>query len=182
MANAIQRLQRSEHEIALTRLQELSGAADDLIRSVRRIAADLRPPLLDQIGLAAAIESHAKELQDRAGIQIRMQAPEEWLPLSSEQRMALFRIVQEALTNVVRHAKASIASITLSKTSGELSVTVSDNGVGFRRVGRSLGLLGMEERAALIGATLSVESAPGHGTTVAVTLPLESNELANSVG
>jgi signal transduction histidine kinase len=174
LGSAVQRVRRSEPGIALQKLDEASRNADDTIRVVRRMAADLRPPLLDQIGLAAAVEAYAEELQKRSGLEVSVEATPEQLPLNPEQSMALFRIVQESLTNVVRHAKASAATIGLRRIHNALTLTISDNGRGFRRTAGSLGLLGMEERARLIGAVLSIGSAPGSGTAVTVTLPLNS--------
>lgn len=172
IGSAVQRIRNSEAGIALQKLSEASTEVDESIRAVRRIAADLRPPLLDQIGLAAAVEAYAGEIQERSELEVRVETPPERIPLDSEQRMALFRIVQESLTNVVRHAKATAARIRIEQSAAALTLTISDNGTGFRRTGRSLGLLGMEERANLIGASLSIQSGPGSGTTVTVALPL----------
>jgi len=174
LTNLRQRLQRSETDSALALLAEISASAEELLRSVRRVAADLRPPLLDQVGLAAAVRGHAKEIEERSGLKVRVEVPAKRLPLTGEQRLALFRITQEALTNVVRHSRADTANVKLRFDGKELTLEIRDEGVGFEMGGRSLGLLGMEERAALIGASFSVTSAPGTGTTVLVTLPLQT--------
>jgi signal transduction histidine kinase len=182
LAAVVQRIQGGESEAALARLNEVSTALADLIRSVRRMAADLRPPLLDQMGFVPAVQAHAQEVQKRSGIEVRVDAHSERLPLSGQERMALFRIVQESLTNVVRHSQATVANISIRQRKQSLAIVISDNGIGFRRTGRSLGLLGMEERASLIGASLSVESAPGSGTAVKVVFDLKSDEHTNPIG
>jgi signal transduction histidine kinase len=105
------------------------------------------------------------------------------LVLTPEQNVALFRIAQESLTNVARHAKATAVNIAIDLRDGVLHLGISDNGIGFRtaeKTGRSLGLLGMEERARLIGAGFSIESTPGLGTSVSVRLPLASTDRSSS--
>jgi signal transduction histidine kinase len=177
IASAVQRIQKAETEVVIEKLRAASVNVDNLIRTLRRIAADLRPPLLDHVGLAAALEAHAKEFQQRTGIGVRVEAPSERLPLDSEQRVALFRIAQESLTNVARHARATAASMSLQRSDAELTLRIHDDGAGFIRDGHSssLGLLGMEERARSIGGCFSIDSVPGAGTSVIVTLPLHKN-------
>ncbi len=177
LANAIQRLRTSEPHSAIVLLKDISSAVDDLIRSVRRIAADLRPVLLDQIGLAPAVEAYARDVEQRSKLLIDVKFSVRRAPLNEEQRVALFRIVQESISNVIRHAKATRAEITLDYDDAALTLKISDNGRGFRREGASLGLLGMEERASGIGATFSIHSDIGSGTSVTVTLPLNQDEL-----
>jgi signal transduction histidine kinase len=175
LGRAVKRLQESQADAADLRLDEALQNVDELIRATRRKAADLRPPLLDHVGLAAVLEAHAKEFQERSGVEARLEAPSELLPLDSEQRVALFRIAQESLTNVARHARASAVTIRLEQNEAKVRLTISDNGVGFQSpndAGRSLGLLGMEERAKLLGGAFRVKSARGSGTIVTVELPL----------
>src|SRR5579885_922277 len=157
--------------------QALTGIKIDLTnlrQRLQRSETDSALALLDQVGLAAAVRGHAKEIEERSGLKVRVEVPAKRLPLTGEQRLALFRITQEALTNVVRHSRADTANVKLRFDGKELTLEIRDEGVGFEMGGRSLGLLGMEERAALIGASFSVTSAPGTGTTVLVTLSLQT--------
>jgi signal transduction histidine kinase len=161
----------------MAKLEQVSASVDEAIRYVRRTSADLWPPLLDHLGLVPAMEEHVKEFQERSGIGARLDLPAGRLPISREQRLALFRILQESLTNVARHARASEITVRLVTRETILILMIHDDGVGFSRSvkpGRSLGLLGMEERARLIGGCLSVYGAPRSGTTVVVELPLST--------
>lgn len=179
MAGVNQRIQNSDAESALTKLNKVSAEVDGTIRSMRRIATGLRPAELDHLGLAAAVETHAREFQERSGIETRVRAPFKRAPLDLDERLALFRIVQESLTNVARHARASLVTIDLEMSSVLLTLTIKDNGVGFKRspeAEHSLGLLGMQERARLIGAELSIDAAPGAGTAVTARLPLNAEK------
>jgi signal transduction histidine kinase len=157
------------------RLESAAATADAAIKSVRRIASELRPPLLDFLGAGAAIELYAEEFQERYGIEVKVELPEPDAMLSMEENVALFRIAQESLTNVARYAEATQAKIVMQVEGDMLHLSIRDNGIGFRAAEkeRSLGLLGMEERAKLIGASLSIESTPGSGTSVHVRLPLD---------
>lgn len=159
---------------------DFRGRLDELRRSVRhtleklhRLSLDLRPPLLDDMGLVAAVERYVQEWRQvhRVDAQLHVQwnCAEELL---REQEVAVYRIVQEALTNVAKHAKATHVGIVLSCDGDRLSAIVEDDGVGFdiealsNRATSRLGLFGMEERAQLAGGTLTVESSPGKGTAV----------------
>jgi signal transduction histidine kinase len=148
---------------------------DDLVKSVRRIATELRPAILDQLGLPAAVEWLAHDFSRRTGI--RCQAT--ILPIngaiSDELATALFRIVQEALTNVSRHAGATRVNIELGVKSDCVTLEVNDDGGGITEAGttgpRSLGILGMRERAAVLGGVLEVAPRAGGGTRVAAWFP-----------
>lgn len=149
--------------------------------AVQSFALELRPSLLDDLGLTAALRSFLKRRARDAGIEIELDATLDRSALAPAVETACFRIVQEAVTNVVRHAKAQHASVSLIARTRQLDVTVRDDGVGFEPElataamsaarGR-LGLLGMAERAALAGGELAVESSPGRGTIVRARLPL----------
>jgi signal transduction histidine kinase len=151
---------------------------DSSIHSVRRIATDLRPSVLDNLGLVAALEWQAQEFQGRTGIACRFQVEEAEIGPDPKMDTAVFRICQETLTNVARHAAASQVTIRLREEAGALVLTVADNGRGITDLGltnrTSLGLLGMRERARLLGGTVSIEGRPGGGTTVSVQIPLMS--------
>ena len=160
---------------AIDGLQSIVGIVDVATETVRRLATDLRPPALDHLGLVAAIELEAAALARRTGLRCRVVGNRVVEGLPADQATAAFRIVQEALTNVVRHASASVISIGISGSSQAVSITVEDNGRGVSDAQlvdpMALGLRGMLERAQLIGATLTVSGKPGKGTAVSLTIP-----------
>lgn len=161
-------------------LQAHTTAMADLIessiRTVRRISTELRPEILDDLGLAAAIEWQAQEFRARTGIRCEFQSNLGDILLDRQRTIAVFRILQESLTNVVRHAQASKVRINLTINGNELVLEVNDDGIGIPDESisavRSLGLLGMRERAALLGGNVSIQGKPKKGTTVRVKLPL----------
>jgi signal transduction histidine kinase len=159
-----------------SRLDELRGALDDTIGSMRRIASDLRPPLLDDLGLNAAIESLARSTAERLGIVIDVSLAAESSQLGAPAQIAAYRIVQEALTNVGRHAHASHVSIQTRNADGWWQLTVEDNGVGIPSPEKTrrgaLGLVGLRERAQLCGGRFVISGVSGGGTRVNVELPL----------
>ena len=158
------------------RVEASAAAVDRMIQQVRNIATELRPAVLDHLGLVAAMEWQAKEFTRRSGIACRFVPPSEELSLSLDQAVSLFRILQESLTNVVRHAQASAVTVSLKSDLASLRLTVEDDGIGISEERRkdhgSLGLIGMEERARFIDARLSIEPGSGGGTRVAADLPL----------
>lgn len=149
---------------------------DETLQSVRRISTELRPPILDAVGLMAAVEWAGEEFAARTGTKCRLDLPQEDLVIDQEPATALFRIFQETLTNVARHAGATEVSVRLAKDDGNLTLEVHDNGQGVSReelsAGSSLGILGMRERALLLGGELTITGAPGEGTTVRVRVPV----------
>jgi len=156
----------------IDRLQSMIGTIDTAQETVRRLATSLRPPALDHLGLAAAIELEGAALARRTGIRCRVVGNRRVAKLDGVQTTAVFRIVQEALTNIVRHASASAITISINGTARSTSVKVRDNGRGMTTEQMAdpaaIGLLGMRERAELIRATLSISSHPGKGTVVSV--------------
>lgn len=156
------------------RLRGLLNLIDVTMDSVRSIAAELRPPVLD-LGLVPAIEWQVQEFQRRTGVACELAVGDDDIELDTERATAVFRMVQEALTNIARHAHASQVEITLMHENGRLLVTVEDNGVGMPperpRGKQSFGLLGLRERALMVGGEVSIDSAPGR-TTVRIALPL----------
>jgi PAS domain S-box-containing protein len=160
----------------LEKVQRMSQALDETVHTVRRISAELRPGVLDDLGLAAAIEWQARDFQARSGVACVVRVPEEDLQLSREQATAVFRIFQECLTNVARHAQARKVWAHLGEEAGALVLEVEDDGVGISAAQlaerRSLGLLGMRERAEAFGGEVELAGAPGQGTTVVVRMPL----------
>ncbi len=159
-----------------SRLEEMDTFVRQAIQQVRRIAHQLRPSLLDHLGLLAAIEWQAKEFSGYSGVACSLHLPDEEPPLDRTQTTALFRILQEALTNVARHSGATRVDIAVGCTPDTVRLRVSDNGVGISEEAlersMSLGLLGMRERAEALGGTLAVYPRPEGGTTVEVELPL----------
>ncbi len=151
------------------------GLVDNLVQEVRRISGELRPGVLDDLGLVAALEWQAREWEQRTRIPCRFQSSHETIPLAVEPRTALFRIFQEALTNISRHAHASQVEGILTCAAGSVRLEISDNGLGFTAPDnntQTLGLLGMRERAAMAGGTLAVRSSPRGGTTVVAEVPI----------
>jgi signal transduction histidine kinase len=152
----------------------LCQSIDRIINSVRRISSGLRPEVLDEIGLAAAVDWEAREFQRRTGIRCAVRIAPGFVDPDKERSTALFRIFQELLTNVARHAHASRVSVHLAD--GEtLALKVEDNGRGIQvqelESPRSLGFLGLRERALAFGGSIDVKGAEGKGTTVSVTIP-----------
>ena len=155
--------------------------ADNMIASLRRIASELRPRTLDDLGLTAALEWQAQEFQGRTGIQCNVILPQEPLTLDPEMSTAIFRIFQESLTNVARHAQATRVVARLEAKGDALMLEVRDNGKGFDpqepRARRSLGLVGMQERALLLNGVLNVEGVSGAGTTMTLRIPWPPSSL-----
>src|SRR6266404_2239133 len=163
-----------------TRIAAMIELTDATVNSVRRIASELRPPALDDLGLSEAIAWQTRQFQDRTGIVAACDCLLENIDLSREQSTAVFRIFQEALTNILRHAQATRVNIQMKEDHGELILTISDNGRGItddeKSGQRTLGLLGMRERAHLIGGEISITSAEGGGTVVTVRAPIATRE------
>jgi PAS domain S-box-containing protein len=157
------------------RIEEMSRLMDTTINRVRRIASELRPSVLDDLGLAEALEWQAQQFQERTGIVCKCDSSLHDLDLTDEQATAVFRIFQEALTNVLRHAEATQVRFVMQDDAGEFRLTVTDNGKGItneeKSGHRSLGLLGMRERAYLIGGTVDISGSRGKGTVVTVRVP-----------
>lgn len=158
-----------------TRLHETTSMVDDLVKSVRRIASDLRPPILDQLGLPAAVEWLAQDFSRRTGIRCATSILPTDGVIVDELATALFRIVQEALTNVLRHAGATRVDIELGMKSGCVALEINDDGSGITEASTigpgSLGILGMRERASALGGVLEVAPRSGGGTRVAAWFP-----------
>ena len=164
---------------ALTaRVKSLIERMDATIQTVRRIATELRPGLLDAVGLLAALEWQAQEFQAQTGIQCVVKAAVKKTIGNQQLNTAFFRIFQEALTNIIRHANASQVDVRLTEVGGQLVLEIKDNGRGISEAEisstKSIGLLGMQERAALLGGDVRLRGESGRGTTVRVRIPLSS--------
>ncbi|HKP66134.1 MAG TPA: PAS domain S-box protein [Casimicrobiaceae bacterium] len=164
------------------RLERMTSLLKSTIAATRRIASDLRPLMLDDLGLVPSIEWLVENFAQRTGIACELSVAAATLELSQPQASAIFRIVQESLTNVAKHAQASHADVVIERDDGSLIVRVEDNGVGFvvsgPRKPNSLGLYGLRERAALLGGEATIVSSPGQGTTVEARLPLVDPTVA----
>jgi len=159
----------------LERMTDATAQADVAIQTVQRIATELRPVVLDSLGLPAATEWQTEEFARRTGLTAAVAVPQGPFALDRERSTALFRILQESLTNIARHAGASSVLVRLSDAAGELLLTVKDDGRGItaEEAGnpRSIGLVGMSERAEAFGGTVNVAGSSGAGTTVTVRIP-----------
>jgi signal transduction histidine kinase len=156
--------------------KEMSAHIDATIQTVRRIATELRPGILDDLGLVPALEWQAQEFQKRTGIECHVQSDLKDAVLEQDLNTAFFRIFQETLTNVIRHAQASRVDVAIGADESAYILEVRDNGRGISEAEindtRSIGLLGMRERAALLNGELLISGAPGQGTTVTVRIPI----------
>ena len=161
------------------RVAEMSQVADTAIHCVQRIATGLRPAVLDSLGLCAAIEWQAKDFQTHNGITCQASVPEMEPRVSHDVATATFRILQESLTNVMRHAYATRVDVSLLQEAGHLVLRVADNGCGIRPKAlsnpMSIGLAGMRERSLLLGGKFEIQSQLGSGSTIEMRLPLAPN-------
>jgi PAS domain S-box-containing protein len=177
-------LPASESDV-LARLKESTQSIDNGVKAVRTICSGLRPGILDDLGLAAAIEWQAGEFSSRNDVLCQVSVPPVDLHLDGDRATATFRIFQECLTNVIRHAQAKQVRVTLSQEDENIVLVVEDDGMGFRvsdlssTLG-SLGLLGMKERAQCCGGDVEISSSPGSGTTVTVRVPLDAPRAERS--
>ena len=161
----------AERRAALSSVRELVVST---LQDVRRLAVELRPSALDDFGLVPALERLADTFRQQTGIRVDLEASLDAERLPRDVETALYRIVQEALTNVVKHAEASHVSITLTRKDGSVVAVVEDDGRGFesQTPAGGLGLLGMRERVSLVGGRFTVEAAAGSGTTLVAEVPV----------
>lgn len=162
-------------ELAAARLNEMLAMLDSAVAATRRIASDLRPLMLDDLGLVPALEWLVRKFTERSGVACTLSV-DEALELPEPYATAVFRIVQESLANIAKHAGASEATVHIEKLPGAVKLAVQDDGCGFSpatpRKPQSLGLLGLRERAHLLKGKIVIESAPGKGTSIRVSIPL----------
>ena len=169
-----ERTGEADTELA-AKLTRMGALLTETVAATRRISSELRPLILDDLGLVPAIEALVEQFIDRTGIPCELGIDIPALELADAQKTAVFRIVQESLTNVAKHARASRAEITIVQSNGEITINVSDDGVGFAVEGpreqSSRGLLGMRERTYLLRGEMSIVSSPGNGTAIEIRLP-----------
>ena len=171
---------------ALHTLHKLETLTADSLQELQRLMTDLRPSHLDDLGLSAALRWYSTKLQEHSSLHIRVDIHGEECDLDDAMKITIFRIIQESLNNVLKHAQATNVNIHVHFEEKAVRIRVFDNGVGFdrdqvqqRRTNRpSLGLAGMEERAALLGGTVSVQSRPGYGTEIEALIPYYHAEEA----
>jgi len=168
------------NKIAKDKLEEIFTLIDTIVKSVRRIASELRPSLLDDLGMLAAIEWFLEDFERRSGIVKELYIPETEIQLPDSLKIGLFRIFQESLTNVARHSGAKKVIVRLEQRDKKLILIIKDNGEGFddkKAAKQTLGLLGMKERTLMMGGQYSISGVQGEGTTVKVIIPLPETDL-----
>jgi two-component system sensor histidine kinase UhpB len=160
-----------------TQMAALAAQLHSTLDEIRRIARELRPEALDDLGLVNALIALSSRAARQGDLRIDRRLSPDLPPLSPDVELVIYRVAQEALTNVLRHAQASHCAIEIRSSSGEIGLTVSDDGRGMpeHTEKETIGIEGMRERALLVGGTLAIESRAGEGTTVNLTVPLETD-------
>jgi signal transduction histidine kinase len=163
-------------EMRAAKFDTMLGLTDSSIQTVKRIATELRPGILDDLGLISAIEWGTEEFQKRSGIECNLVISVEELAVDENVTIAVFRIFQESLTNIARHSGATKIEVTIKKAGDLLQMEITDNGVGISEEqinsSKSLGLIGMNERASVFGGKLKISREASGGTTVRVYIPI----------
>jgi two-component system sensor histidine kinase UhpB len=176
---------RQDTDKAAENLRQLEGLVARSLDELQRLIADLRPSHLDDLGLPAALRWYAGEVQNRVPLMVTVEIKGEPRPIDPAANTALFRVAQEALTNVIKHARATTAAVQLSYLPSVVMLQVEDDGSGFdvhaQAERPAWGLLGMEERATLLGGYVAIQSKPdGHGTRVEMMIPYQTQaEVGN---
>jgi signal transduction histidine kinase len=180
LASILLGLKTLEREVGAEPLAVIRDLVASALGDVRRLTVELRPPALDDFGLAAALERLAGMVAERSGLDVDVNVGVPAKTLPPEHATAIYRIAQEALTNVVKHASARSISIVVTTAEGMVRTMIEDDGVGFAFSAvreEALGLVGMRERALLLGGRFDVESSPGGGTTIVAEIPLVRAQL-----
>ena len=167
------------NQVLHDQLGGLIADTNEAVGKVRSLAQDLRPPMLDALGINQAITNYCDEFSQRMNIPVNVQIEETLNSVSDLHSIVLYRVLQEALTNITKHAQATEVWVELASEEGTLNLTVQDNGQGMRRDESSdgIGILGMKERLALIGGELILQSTPGNGTILTARLPIKERSL-----
>ncbi len=169
-----------EQELLLEKTKSMSELVDMAIQTVQRVSTELRPGVLDDLGLVAALEWQAAEFEKRTQIKCEFSSNHEDIVLDPDRSTAIFRIFQETLTNVVRHANATRVKASLKEEAGRIVLKVRDDGKGIEKKQlsnpKASGLIGMRERARFWGGEINISGVPGKGTTIMVSLPLMNQE------
>ena len=175
----IDRLRQGAADVRVaSAVAESRQLVDNMVRTVRDLALGLRPSMLDDLGLQPALEWHVRDFGRRYGVPVQLDMEGDFDRLSEQHRLCVYRAVQEALTNCIKHARADRIDVRVTDAGGGLVVVVRDNGVGMDPMKRAsgLGLRGIEERVRELRSTMSIKSAAGAGTTLTVRLPLPARE------
>jgi len=169
------KLANNEDPSLREKLSEMTVIVDEAVKFVRKLAAELRPGILDDLGLVPALDWHSKEFEKRYGISVDFKSSADEVKVSSQAATGLYRIYQESLTNVARHSNAKKVTANLEADDKEIRLSIRDDGSGFDTTKKTgtLGLLGMKERAAMIGGVLEIISSPGMGTQVLIKVGAE---------
>lgn len=171
----LKEIDQNQSKGIVTKFEDLSLLIDNTIKTARKIMTDLRPEVLDLLGFTDAVKQHLKSFQERYKIKCKFENSAKAVVLKSQQSVALFRIIQEALNNVAKHAKATEVKISIKREGGKLTLEVTDNGVGFdqniKKKNDSYGLIGMKERVFLLDGDLSIKSEINKGTTIKLQMP-----------
>jgi two-component system sensor histidine kinase UhpB len=170
---------------AMTTLHKLETLTADSLKELQRLMTDLRPSHLDDLGLSAALRWYTARIQEHSSLNVRVDIHGDERDLDDAMKITIFRIIQESLNNIIKHAQATQVNIHVHFEPERVRINVFDNGIGFdrdqvqqRRTNRpSLGIAGMEERAALLGGTVNVQSRPGYGTEVEALIPYHHPEI-----
>jgi len=173
-----------EQELILAKIKSMYELIDEAIQTVKRISTELRPGVLDDLGLSAAIEWAGQEFEKRTEIKLEFTSRPKDIILDGDRSTAIFRIFQEALTNIVRHANATNARISLKQDGDRVVLRIRDNGKGIDKKQlsdpKAFGLIGMRERAMSKGGDVKISATPGGGTTIIVSIPLKNMENLNA--
>jgi PAS domain S-box-containing protein len=166
-------------EQVTSKFKDLLEVIDTTVKTVRRIASELRPTLLDDLGLVAAIEWHLEEFEKRSGIHKEFHGPQGEIQIPDSIKIGLFRILQESLTNVARHSEAKNVNVRLERNNGHIVLKVIDDGKGYdmeKATKNTLGVLGMKERTSVMGGEYHISGTPGQGTTIEVIVPIPNGQ------
>jgi len=174
LGNFSNALRNKDEEALPARLEEIKRNVENCVAVVRNMALLLRPSMLDDFGLVPALKWQAREFSKRTGIRVRVATEDVSEELPEEHKTCIYRVVQEALHNASRHSSAQLVRITVRQELQRILLSIQDDGSGFDpEQTRGLGLIGMEERVSYLGGVFRIESEPGHGTLIAVSLPIE---------
>ena len=177
----LESLQTNQESLDIKQLDNLKRCADQLVDEVRRISNALMPAQLMQFGIAAALRQHCEEVSGYSKVEVKFDATGNFEQLSKKSKTYLFRIVQEALNNIVKHSGATVASVEMATTREHLFLSIADNGCGFDKssVCRGNGLNNMKERTELLNGSLFMHSEPGKGTTIEIQIPFKHEQSGN---
>jgi signal transduction histidine kinase len=173
MANLSTLIRGKDMDRVAAKADEIKKLIENSISVVRNMALLLRPSMLDDLGLVPALQWQAREVSKRSGVWVKVEAEQVSEELPEEHKTCIYRIVQEALHNIVQHAEARNVKVTVRQEPDRLLLTVEDDGKGFQpKQERGMGLLGIEERVSYLGGRFVVDSGPGRGTALNISLPL----------